>query len=134
MDRTVGAAAAARAPASPFAVPAPKGFVALKEGGRAAVYPYLPGHNLDFAEMPAGRRHRRRAGPGHRGPAQHRPAPVYEEAGMPSYDADAYRTRRLAELDRAAETGRVPTTLLARWEAALEDVHALAVRAHADPR
>ena len=55
--------------------------------------------------------------------ALHNTAPgLYEEAGLPAYDADAYRTRRLVELDRAAATGRVPTTLLTRWETALEDV------------
>ena len=47
---------------------------------------------------------------------------LFDEAGLPSYDADTYRTRRLSELDRAAATGHVPTGLLARWEAALEDV------------
>ena len=105
----------------PFAVPAPKGFVALSEGGRAAVYPYLPGHNLDYAELPAGPGIA--AELGRAIAALHNTDPaVFEEAGLPSYDADAYRTRRLAELDRAAETGRVPTSLLTRWEAALEDV------------
>ena len=38
----------------PFSVPTPKGFAALKEGGRAAIYPYLPGQNVDFAQLPAG--------------------------------------------------------------------------------
>ncbi|HET7761605.1 MAG TPA: phosphotransferase, partial [Phycicoccus sp.] len=38
-----------------FSVPAPRGLVELKEGGRAAVYPYLPGRNVDFAKIPAGR-------------------------------------------------------------------------------
>jgi len=105
----------------PFAVPAPKGFVALREGGRAAVYPYLPGHNLDFAELPPGPGIA--AELGRAIAALHNTDPaVYEEAGLPSYDADAYRSRRLADLDRAAETGRVPTTLLTRWETALEDV------------
>lgn len=47
---------------------------------------------------------------------------VYEEAGVPVYEAEAYRTRRLAELDRAAATGRVPTGLLTRWEHTLEDL------------
>lgn len=47
---------------------------------------------------------------------------AFEEAGVPSYDADAYRTRRLADLDRAAATGHVPTALLSRWESALDDV------------
>ncbi|MGL5928066.1 MAG: phosphotransferase [Dermatophilaceae bacterium] len=105
----------------PFAVPAPRGFVALAEGGRAAVYPYLPGHRLDFVALPAG--------PGLAGEvgralaALHDTDPaVVEEAGLPGYDADAYRTRRLAELDRAAATGQVPAALLGRWEAALEDV------------
>ena len=102
-------------------MPAPKGFVALTEGGRAAVYPYLPGHNLDYAELPAGPGIA--AELGRAIAALHNTDPaVYEEAGLPSYDADAYRSRRLADLDRAAETGRVPTTLLTRWETALEDV------------
>ena len=120
MDRTV-ALLALLGRRMPFAVPAPKGFVALSEGGRAAVYPYLPGHNLDFAELPAGPG--LAADLGRALAALHNTdRAVFDEAGVPSYDADAYRTRRLAELDRAAETGRVPTTLLGRWESALEDV------------
>ena len=105
----------------PFAVPTPKGFAPLKEGGRAAVYPYLPGQNIDYSKLPSG--------PGlaaelgrtiaalHN--ADHQ---LFDEAGLPAYDPDTYRTRRLAELDRAAATGHVPTALLARWERALEDV------------
>ena len=120
MDRTV-ALLALLGRRLPFGVPAPKGFVALTEGGRAAVYPYLPGHNLDFAELPPGPG--LAAELGRAIAALHNTDPaVFEEAGLPSYDADAYRTRRLAELDRAAGTGRVPTTLLTRWESALEDV------------
>ncbi len=120
MDRTVGLLALLGR-RLPFAVPAPRGFVALAEGGRAAVYPYLPGHQLDFSELPAGPG--LAAELGRALAALHNTdAAVYEEAGLPSYDADAYRSRRLAELDRAAESGRVPTTLLARWESALEDV------------
>ena len=120
MDRTV-ALLALLGRRLPFAVPAPKGFVALAEGGRAAVYPYLPGHNLDFAELPAGPG--LAAELGRAIAALHNTDPaIYDEAGLPSYDADAYRSRRLAELDRAAETGHVPTTLLTRWEKALEDV------------
>ena len=105
----------------PFSVPSPRGFVELKDGSRAMIYAYLPGHNLDFEEMPPG------AGPaaelGRALAALHNTDPrLFDEAGMPSYDTDSYRTRRLAELDRAAESGRVPTALLARWEHALEDV------------
>ena len=47
---------------------------------------------------------------------------VVEDAGLPVYEANEYRERRMAELDRAAGTGHVPTVLLTRWEKALEDV------------
>src|SRR5690606_17791284 len=47
---------------------------------------------------------------------------LFDEAGLPSYDAEAYRRRHLAEIDRGAATGRVPAGLLARWEEALDDV------------
>ena len=43
-------------------------------------------------------------------------------SGMPEYSAVDVRESRLAELDRAASTGRVPAALLQRWEKALEDL------------
>ena len=105
----------------PFSVPTPKGFVALKEGGRAAVYPYLAGRPLELTHLPAGPG--LAAEIGRSIAALHNvDRQLFDEAGLPSYDADTYRTRRLSELDRAAATGHVPTGLLARWEAALEDV------------
>ncbi|MGZ4697391.1 MAG: phosphotransferase [Oryzihumus sp.] len=105
----------------PYAVPSPAGFAALKEGGRAAVYPFLPGRPVVFGHLPPG------PGPaaelGRAIAALHNvDLRLAEEAGLPAYDADTYRTRRLAELDRAAATGHVPTSLLTRWERALEDV------------
>jgi aminoglycoside phosphotransferase (APT) family kinase protein len=105
----------------PFGVPTPRGFAPLKEGGRAAVYPYLPGVAIDFAALPAGPGLAAELGRAiaalHN--ADHA---LFDEAGLPAYDADTYRTRRLGELDRAAATGHVPTGLLGRWEKALEDV------------
>lgn len=105
----------------PFSVPTPKGFAALKEGGRAAIYPYLPGQNIDFAQLPPGPGLAAELG---RSIAALHNADhgLFDEAGLPAYDADTYRTRRLSELDRAAATGHVPTGLLARWEKLLEDV------------
>ena len=105
----------------PFQVPTPRGFTALKDGGRAAVYPYLPGQNIDFAGLPAGPGLAAELG---RAVAALHNADhaLFDEAGLPAYDADTYRTRRLSELDRAAATGHVPTGLLSRWEKALEDV------------
>ncbi|MFC8503561.1 phosphotransferase [Pedococcus sp. NPDC057267] len=105
----------------PFGVPTPKGFAALKEGGRAAIYPYLPGRPIDFSQLPAGPGLTAELGRAiaalHN--ADHQ---LFDEAGLPAYDADTYRTRRLSELDRAAATGHVPTALLSRWERQLEDV------------
>ena len=104
----------------PFQVPVPKGFAALPDG-RAGVYPVLPGRPLAFDALPAGPG--LAADLGRAIAAIHNvDRGVFDEAGMPSYDADSYRTRHLADLDRAAATGHVPTALLSRWEGALDDV------------
>lgn len=102
-------------------VPAVKGWVALPEGGRAAVSTYLTGRMVDLESIAPGSK--LAVGLGRALAQLHNlDRQVYEEAGVPVYDAEAYRTRRLAELDRAAATGRVPTGLLGRWERTLEDV------------
>lgn len=101
-------------------VPAVRGWAALPEGGRAAVHSYLTGRlvNLDGIEPGSALA----IGLGRALAHLHNlDATVYEEAGVPVYDAASYRSRRLAELDRAAATGRVPTGLLARWERVLDD-------------
>ena len=51
------------------------------------------------------------------------PTAVVEDSGLPVYNPQAILQQRVAELDRAAQTGRVPAVLLNRWEAALEDVN-----------
>lgn len=103
----------------PFKVPAAAGYADLGAAGRAAVYPYVEGSALSFRHLPDG--------PGLTSAVGRALAAVhniqrelFEEAGTPVFDASAYRARRLAELDRAAETGHVPTGLLTRWEQALE--------------
>lgn len=50
------------------------------------------------------------------------PETLVENADLPSYTANEFRQRRLNELDQAATTGKIPSTLLRRWEHALEDV------------
>lgn len=105
----------------PFSMPVPRGFAPVKDCGRAAVYPFLAGRPLDWRHLPAASN--LAADVGRAVAALHNiDRGLYEEASLPSYDADGYRTRRLAELDRAAGTGHVPTGLLARWEGALEEV------------
>ncbi|MEI2733292.1 MAG: phosphotransferase [Dermatophilaceae bacterium] len=104
----------------PFQVPAPKGFVAVPQG-RAMVYPHLVGHALDLDHVPAGPG--LAAEIGRAIAALHNvDRGVYEQSGVPAYDAEQCRARHLADLDRGAGTGHVPAALLTRWESALEDV------------
>lgn len=105
----------------PFAVPSAKGFAPIPGIGRAAVHGFIPGHPLDLAALHA--RHPVTAELGRTiGMIHNVDRELYDEAGLPSYDAEAYRKRHLAEIDRGASTGRVPAGLLARWEEALDDV------------
>jgi len=108
-------------PLLPVPVPVPAGHCRLPEGGRCVVAAYLPGTPLDPAALRAGSP--LAAEVGRVMAALHEIDPdVFEEAGAPVYGADEYRLRRLADVDRAAATGRVPASLLARWERALEQV------------
>ena len=105
----------------PFEVPRPAGFAPLPEGGRAMVYPELPGHPLRVERIPPGPGVG--ASVGRAIAALHElPVTVVESAGLPVYSAEEYRERRLSEVDEAAQTGKVPPALLRRWERSLEDV------------
>lgn len=111
----------ADAGALPFAVPRLAGAVVLPEGGRAVVHRQLPGRPIRLEELGPGPG--LAAALGRAIAAIHElPVSVVENAGLPVYDADTYRRRRLTELDEAARTGHVPAFLLRRWERALEDV------------
>ncbi|MDQ0677709.1 macrolide phosphotransferase [Arthrobacter pascens] len=50
------------------------------------------------------------------------PHALVSNADLPSYTPNEFRQRRLNELDQAATTGKIPPSLLLRWEHALEDV------------
>lgn len=117
-----------------FAVPRISGSALLPEGGRAVVHPVIDGLPVEVDALPSG--------PGLAadlgrvlGSIHELPRAVVENAGLPVYAADEYRARRLAEVDEAAGTGRVPPALLRRWEKALEDVslwHFHPVTVHGD--
>lgn len=105
----------------PFGVPRPAGHAHLPEGGRAMVHPELPGRPVDLAELHPG--DELTASIGRAIAAVHElPAATVEGLDRPVYTAESYRARRLAEVDEAARTGKVPAGLLRRWEAQLEDV------------
>jgi aminoglycoside phosphotransferase (APT) family kinase protein len=107
--------------ALPFDVPRPAGFANLPEGGRAMVYRELVGAPIELDSLVPGPHLAAQLG---RAIASihELPAALVESAGLPVYDAEDYRHRRLAEVDEAARTGHVPRPLLTRWERALEDV------------
>ncbi|WP_156811820.1 phosphotransferase [Janibacter hoylei] len=119
--RAVGRAAGPAEPSPDHARPGRQGWVPLPEGGRAAVSAYLTGRRVELASIAPGSALASGLG---RALAQlhNLDRRIFEEAGVPVYEAEAYRTRRLAELDRAAAMGRVPTGLLTRWERTLEDL------------
>ena len=101
------------------AVPMFRGHAPVAEG-RAAVYLRVPGRPLDFSGLEPGTLAAELGRTlAHIHNIEHL---LYEEAGRPSYDAEAHRLRRLSDLDRAAATGHVPTGLLTRWERLIEDV------------
>jgi macrolide phosphotransferase len=50
------------------------------------------------------------------------PQELVTNADLPSYTANEFRQRKLNELDQAATTGKIPPSLLRRWEHAMEDV------------
>ncbi len=106
-----------------FAVPRVTGHSALPEGGRALVHRAVPGSALDPARMSASPA--LLASTGRALATVHDlPTRLVADAGLPVYEADEYRQRRLAEVDRAAATGHVPSALLSRWERALEEAGA----------
>ena len=104
----------------PVSVPTVRGFVSLPEGGRAAVHAALPGKPLDLSGLRpddalTGNIGRLIASIHNLDPA------LFDQAGLENYTSEEYRERRLADLDRAAATGRVPASLLSRWEHGLEN-------------
>jgi aminoglycoside phosphotransferase (APT) family kinase protein len=106
----------------PYSVPIPRGFLAVPQG-RAVVYAYLHGRSVVLSEVVPGPGVA--AEIGRAIAALHNvDRAVFDEAGVPVYDAETCRARHLADLDRGAATGHVPTALLSRWEQALEDVSA----------
>lgn len=107
----------------PFTTPQVAGTVVLRNGSIAVVHRAMPGRPLEPGELTPGPG--LAAGLGRAIAAIHElPSRVIEDAGMPIYGAADYRQRRMAEVDRAATTGKVPPALLTRWEHALDEAAA----------
>ncbi|GAB3183898.1 hypothetical protein GCM10027060_20040 [Nesterenkonia halophila] len=104
----------------PFRLPSVAGAVRRGEL-RTFVYNHLPGDSAELEEL-------------NRGPAEmiddigatiaaihDLDENVVDDADLPRYSAERFRQRRLNELDQAATTGQIPSTLLRRWEHAMEE-------------
>lgn len=106
-----------------FDVSRPVGAVTMsgEDGGRAVVYTEVRGAPLSLAGVEPGPGLAASIG---RALAQihELPVAVIEEQGLPVYDAEEYRERRMAELDTGVQTGLVPPRLADRWERQLENV------------
>ncbi len=106
-----------------FSVPKTAGHAALPTGGRAFVHRAPSGTPLDAARLAASPA--LAASLGRTLAVVHDlPTRLVADVDMPVYEAEEYRQRRLAEVDRAAATGQVPSALLSRWEAELEETTA----------
>lgn len=110
----------------PFQVPAVAARLPLgREGeeGRAVITPHPEGVPLTLEALasPEGLRHLAPSVGCALAAVHELPASLAEDAGAPVHTASGYRERRLADLDRAAGTGLVPSVLLERWEASLEE-------------
>ncbi|CAA9229896.1 MAG: putative phosphotransferase [uncultured Arthrobacter sp.] len=105
----------------PFLIPHIAGSV--RQGNLSTfVYSHLEGSTRDLETLAAGGRGMA-AEIGRALAAIHElPKALVQQANLPSYEANEFRTRKLNELDQAATTGRIPSVLLRRWEHALEDV------------
>nr|PZN00249.1 MAG: aminoglycoside phosphotransferase [Actinomycetota bacterium] len=101
--------------------PAGAATIAGESGGRAVVYSDVQGSPLVLAAVEPGPGLAASIG---RTIAQihELPTTLVEDQGLPSYTAEEYRQRRLAELDAGAQTGLVPPRLADRWEQQLENI------------
>ena len=91
-----------------------------REGLHVQVRSHVSGRPVDLAEL--------RPGPGLSaglgralGELHELTTQVVSEAGLPVYDAEDVRERWLTVFDEAAATGRVPASLLHRWDQVLAD-------------
>ncbi|WP_347107917.1 macrolide 2'-phosphotransferase [Paenarthrobacter sp. S56] len=105
----------------PFHVPTVAGTV--RQGDLTTfVYAHLQGSTLSIDELSAGSPDLAREIGSALAAIHDLPLALVNNADLPSYSANEFRQRKLNELDQAATTGKIPATLLRRWEHALEDV------------
>ena len=106
----------------PFEITRQVGETKDEKGKRALLYTYVYGEPIDFANRP-GTSPLVTSVANALAAIHSLPLSVVENSGLPSFTADLIIRSLTSELDRFAQTGRVPAALLNRWERALEDVN-----------
>ncbi len=104
-----------------FEIPKPIGETRDSVGNRVMIFKFVYGNKIDASRVtPASNLSHSisRAIAGIHG----LPLELVQSAGLPEFSPAENIRARVSELDRAAQTGKVPAVLLSRWEQALEDV------------
>jgi aminoglycoside phosphotransferase (APT) family kinase protein len=104
----------------PFAITSLTGETRDDRGAAVYIFDFLYGNSIDVTTV---------APEGHLAESigkaiaaiHNLPTSVVEDAHLPVFDPAALVRARIAELDRAAATGKIPSVLLQRWQDALED-------------
>lgn len=106
----------------PFQVPSFIGETSPKAVYRALAFEYISGNSLDVSRIKVDDPITARIG---QTLAQIHSIPptLVAEAGLPEFDPALKVRERVAEFDRAMETGRIHPDLLERWQSALLDVN-----------
>jgi aminoglycoside phosphotransferase (APT) family kinase protein len=104
----------------PFAITSLAGETRDDRGAAVYIFDFLYGNSIDVTTV---------APEGHLAESigkaiaaiHNLPTSVVEDAHLPVFDPAALVRARIAELDRAVATGKIPSVLLQRWQDALED-------------
>lgn len=105
----------------PFLIPTAVGSVKLGDLS-TFVYSHVPGATRSLEELTTGSQGLARELGTVMAAIHDLPRSLVSDADLPVYTHHEVRQRRLNELDQAATTGMIPSSLLRRWEHAMEDV------------
>jgi macrolide phosphotransferase len=106
--------------ALPFKITSLIGETRDDKGARALIFDFVYGSPIDVGSISGESELARSIGLAIA--AIHKlPLTVVENAHLPEFQPEDIRRARTAELDRFAATGKVPSSLLSRWEGVLED-------------
>jgi aminoglycoside phosphotransferase (APT) family kinase protein len=104
----------------PFKITTLLGETKDDKGARALIFDFVYGSPTDVGSIDGGSELARNIGLAIA--AIHKlPLTVVENAHLPEFQPEDVLRARIAELDRFAATGKVPSVLLSRWESVLED-------------